>query len=150
MRLPRPYIPFEVRVQVAARQAIAAGVTLRVEIDALPDSLKLRELLREIFGDNYVVQLDHDPALVNRKKIRDPATQEIIGYIPDANDPRCLIYRTKENHNIKTRVRGDGAQLSDLALRRKNKRIVKNRSPTRFKYRWPKRKLRSRVKGSLR
>jgi hypothetical protein len=53
-----------------------------------------------------------------------------------------LIYRTKEDHRLKTLVRGDGAQLSDAAIARKRKR--KERKATRPKYNWPSRPLQSR------
>jgi len=95
----------------------------------------LEDILLVLFpaGD---YQLDHDPALINRPynpKIKNVAAR----YTPNANDPNYLIYRTKEDHDIKTRVHGDGAQYSDLALRRKLKRIERNRDPKRRKKKIP-------------
>jgi len=74
-------------------------------------------MLKLLFA-NQPFQLDHDPALVNRE-----FNKRNHRYTPDANDPVYLVYRTKDAHDIKTRVRGDGAQHSDLGLRRKMKRI---------------------------
>jgi hypothetical protein len=74
------------------------------------------------------LRLDHDPALCNREQRvywRGDDVQgmnRIVLYTPAANDPEHLIYRSHADHDIKTRVRGDGAQHSDLALRRIAKR----------------------------
>lgn len=128
MKPNRPYIPYSVRVQVAARQAIAAGVYPRgTEIGSWPYARQLRELLYVLFGDEKV-HLDHDPALENRQKVirRDG---QIGGYTPAANDPEFLIYRIVEGHRIKTYVRGDGAQRSDVSQRRYLNRIERNRKP---------------------
>jgi hypothetical protein len=95
----------------------------------------LKGCLVALFGDKPA-QLDHDPALVNRKLRKWPLDGSAV-YIPDANDPDYLVYREKHDHDIKTRVRGDGAQLSDLAQARKRKRKLK---PKR-KYKWPSRPM---------
>ena len=125
MRLLRPHIPIPVRIEVAARQLKQQfGHMVDRNLDE-EDAVYLDRLLAilasqlgaELFE---TLHLDHDPALTNRK------FSERTGlYTPRANDPRFLVYRTKDEHDIKTRVRGDGAQLSDLALRRKFKRIDK-------------------------
>lgn len=103
---------------------------------------RLADLLRCDIKD---LHLDHDPALVNREKdvrlpngtvlrrvVVVPVGAEVLRYYPDANDPEHLIYRvggeTGSAHDVKTRVRGEHGQHSDLALARKNKRIEKNRS----------------------
>ena len=118
-KLPRPYIPLEVRLQVAERQL---GHTW--EIPGQSRTERLRLMLLKLFDANPC-HLDHDPALQNREKIwRDG---KIVGYNPPANDPAHLIYRGTHAHVIKTLVRGDGAQYSDAALARKNKRIERNR-----------------------
>lgn len=128
MKLPRPYIPLEVRIAVIERQA---GVSERWKGWArAPDvpftkNAYLSFMLLQVFkGAN--VQLDHNPALCNREVIYD-RSGKFVRYIPDANNPDFLIYRTNDAHDIKTRIRGDGAQYSDLALRRKFKRIEKRR-----------------------
>lgn len=126
MKLHRPHIPIPVRIEVAQRQLRAFnasgemlkrahGEKLDVYLDRLLTGLSL--YFENLFQP---LHLDHDPALTNREF--NPRTKK---YKPDANDPRFLIYRTKLDHDLKTRVRGDGAQLSDLALRRKFKRIEK-------------------------
>lgn len=146
MKLHRPYIPLAVRIKVAERQFKA----LRGEEPAWK-SVSFSDLdfllfliadwLHKVGETRYVphstvghLHLDHDPALTNRQY--NARTKK---YTPDANDPDYLIYRTKEAHDIKTRVRGDGAQLSDLAIRRKNKRIAKKKRQARRP--WPKRKF---------
>jgi hypothetical protein len=157
-RLKRPHIPLAVRVIVAERQLDAAtsfphengernASVFRTFVDRdgwkkrNPLSEQLDMLLRLLFGEQKV-NLDHDPALVNR-----PFNKRTGKYTPDANDPEHLIYRTKAEHDIKTRIRGDGAQHSDLGLARKLKRIAKNRDPKQRKtkiaqpkhFKWPSR-----------
>lgn len=130
MKLPRPYIPYSVRVIVAARQAFAAGVDLPDELGEWPRTRQLRVLLRALFG-NQKVHLDHDPPLMLRLVQRRDG--KIVRYNPDANDPAFLIYRTKQDHKIKTYVRGDGAQRSDASQRRYLKRVARNRSRSKRK-----------------
>lgn len=155
-RLKRPHIPLAVRVQVAARQAGFVNLDLFLRLHK--GCLKI-VLDRLLYGDDLgpgagfqrgqAINLDHDPALVNR-----PFNKRTGKYTPDANDPAALVYRTKTDHNIKTRIRGAGAQHSDLGLARKNKRIARNRDPKRRraklrsrgfqkgpKRRWPRRKV---------
>jgi hypothetical protein len=126
MKLPRPHIPIPTRIKVAQRQLRGFGAsdalmfkdimeTPAVYLDRLLAGLSI--YLGVLFKP---LHLDHDPALCNRKY-----SYRTGRYTPDANDPRYLIYRTQADHDIKTRVRGDGAQLSDLAKRRKTKRIAK-------------------------
>jgi len=130
MKLLRPHIPIPVRIAVVQKQLLRFDV-------AAPDREKGER--QEVYLDRLLgllstlmdalfepLQLDHDPALTNRKKIF--RNGKHVGYSPAANNPDYLIYRTKAEHDIKTRVRGDGAQYSDLALARKNKRIEKRRA----------------------
>ncbi len=129
-RLPRPYIPISVRRQVAERQLVERGIwnqdhVAMMAASARPNGERLAFALDLMFG-TQPVHLDHDPALVNR-----PRNKADTDYIPSANDPLFLVYRTKIDHDIKTRVHGTGAQHSDLGLARKNKRIAKNRDPKR-------------------
>lgn len=125
MKLPRPHIPLHIRVAVASGQLRHGhGVVVDREVgendDVFLDRL-LGHLAYALTGKLFTpLHLDHDPALCNRK-----FNNRTGKYKPDANDPKFLIYRTTEGHDIKTRVRGDGAQLSDLAMLRKNKRIAK-------------------------
>lgn len=120
MRLYRPHVPLHVRIAVANRQLGPDRYWPRIK--GQRDTERLRLMLLQLFPDGEKYHLDHDPALTNRSF--DPDTRK---YVPDANDPKFLVYRTKAGHDIKTRVRGDGAQLSDLALRRKQKRADEKR-----------------------
>lgn len=125
MKLPRPRIPIPTRIKVAQRQlrdqfGMIVDRDRDEDGDVYLDRL-LTSLVLCIGGKLFSpLQLDHDPALCNRK-----FSQRTGRYTPDANDPRYLIYRTQADHDLKTRVRGDGAQLSDLAKLRKTKRIAK-------------------------
>lgn len=157
MRLHRPYIPIAVRLRVAIRQLFQAGVPWVGDYRESASAGLLRALaaLREVLGGN--LHLDHDPALVNRMRRTLPSGEVV--YSPDANDHRHLVYRSEVDHDIKTRVRGDGAQRSDLGQRRYLKRVARNRQPKaakrtsqqkrriRAKYqqkqKWPSRPLRS-------
>jgi hypothetical protein len=142
MTLPRPYIPLEIRAAVARQQAFAAGVYPRCNIAAWPYTAQLRELLHVLFGDDKP-HLDHDPPLAWRKKIRN-RNGDIIRYMPDANDPRFLIYRNADDHRLKTNVRGDGAQHPDRVLIKKIRRIERPRH--KIKRKWPSRPFQSRGK----
>jgi|SRR5215831_166257 len=136
MRLTRPYIPLGVKLEVAARQLLERGLTshlVTMAVSSWGHDRKLTWMLRQLFGDEPV-HLDHDPPLWQRERKPDGT------YEPDANDPKYLIWRTKEEHRLKTYVRGDGAQLSDAGQRRK---MLRRLRPKR-RYNWPSRKLVSR------
>lgn len=100
-----------------------------------PPTMRLVYALAVMFG-NQPVHLDHDPPLMLRRM--KPNGE----YAPRANHPSFLVWRTKEDHRIKTFVRGDGAQLSDAGKRRKE--IRKRKKATRVKRKWPSRKIPSR------
>lgn len=132
-RLYRPHIPLDVRCRVALRQlgemfiddVIAANTgRYRAFLDELLQALA--ELLRP--GEAIKLQLDHDPPLGAREKTGEGADTV---YTPDANDPEFLIYREKEAHGIKTRVRGEHGQYSDLALikRKRSRERPKKKRP---------------------
>jgi hypothetical protein len=97
---------------------------------------RLGSALYFLFGDRPC-HLDHDPPLRVRK-----FNKRTGRYTPDANDPDYLVYRTAEDHRLKTNVRGDGAQFPDRVLIKRAKRL--ERKKKRKKTLWPKRKLRSR------
>lgn len=141
-RLHRPNIPLSIRLQVVQRQYIEHGLSSQYANyirQHRPRSKQLAMFLATLFGMEKI-QLDHNPALMNRRQyIRNGKTY----YDPPANNPEFLIYRTKAQHDIKTRVRGDGAQLSDLAIARKRKR--KARNAQRPKRKWPSRPFPKRV-----
>lgn len=129
-RLPRPYIPVSVRVQVAERQLIERGMFTFVG----PASMRLRFSLKSLFNDKKA-ELHHRPALVNRRLKRNG------DYDPPANDPAYLVYLADDDHDIETRVRGLHGQHSDFGLRRKNRRMDENRGRRK---RRPKKKIPSR------
>jgi len=153
-RLARPYIPMKVRVQVAERQFDAAtsfsyengdrhASVFRTFVDRdhwkrdSPLHRQLAMFLRLLFGDAKV-DLHHRPGLLNRRRyIRNGKTF----YDPPANSAEHLVYLPEHEHDIETRVRGVGAQHSDLALARKRKRA--ERKKTRPKRKWPSRPMRS-------
>lgn len=145
MRLVRPHIPIRVRLLVIARQLQRSGKlrdVLWCEAVFPKSSARLQFLIEKMFGFE-VVHLDHDPPLCLREII--DAEKGI--YNPPANDPNFLIYRTKEDHRVKTFIRGDGAQLSDAAKRRKE---IKSKRPDRPRHKWPQgRKIQSRPFGRL-
>jgi len=147
-KLHRPYIPFEVRCRVALAQhrkkppndpGIERSLLLEhPQAGGLGYVKYLALILHEMFGDDAdKAHLDHDPALCNRRKRLKTIKHNIFGpkritvYSPDANDPKHLIYRIGGKvgdgspHDIKTRVRGEHGQLSDLAIARKEKRRAK-------------------------
>lgn len=139
-RLPRPYIPLSVKLVVSAFMLFRRGFTFvdfvckDGETRASLLARRLAMLAPLLNCSVKDLRLDHDPALVNRKKIRRGGV--IVGYRPAANDPNFLIYRTAHAHDIKTRVRGDGAQFSDLALARRERRRQKRKQSRRPKKRW--------------
>ncbi len=144
-RPERPYIPYSVRAQVAERQADAKG--FRTD-SRLPANMRLRSCLIFLFGTARV-HLDHDPPLMNRTKVI-RGDGQIGRYIPGANDPNFLIYRTEEDHRIKTYISGDGAQRSDVAQRRYLNRVEENRKPKpKFKPRKPKQVRRASNAGTV-
>lgn len=123
--MKRPHIPLYIRCIVAARQLgpwaddllvimrndrLSKATLLRILLDRLKQKLGCEEL-----------HLDHNPALALRKRtIRG-------GWDPLPNDPEYLIYRSKQDHHIKTNVRGDGAQRSDTSERVHQRRLAENR-----------------------
>jgi len=123
MKLPRPNIPVATRLKVAQRQAVRreAWPIFRRAFRTPGRQLQIYLKIIRAKLDCDVLHLDHDPALVNRKKVF--RNGKHVDYSPRANNPTYLIYRSGPEHDVKTRIRGDGAQHSDLALRRKMRRI---------------------------
>lgn len=135
-RLHRPRIPLAVRVLVIERQLLEVGIApLMANGHTL--TYRLAAGLLELFSVEKV-ELHHRPALVNRRRyIRNGK----VFYDPPANSAEHLVYLPEADHDIETRVRGVGAQLSDLAIARKRKR--KERKARRPKTRWASRPLQS-------
>lgn len=140
MRLRRPYIPLAVRLQVAERQGAERfrdWLLLKISggCPASPPSERLRWMLAILFDPRAAPpELHHRPALCNRPRKRNG------DYDPPANDPDHLVYLAEHDHAIETRVRGVGAQRSDLGQRRYLKRVKRNRDKQRPRRRWPKRR----------
>ena len=149
MRLPRPYIPVLVKCTVVLRQLGELWPEeILAEVGASKQFLnqKLVWLARLLDCEVGELRLDHDPALGARAKIWNKAG-EIVAYVPDANDPDHLVYRTKHAHYIKTNVRGDGAKFPDRVLIKRARRQEKGTSPRRKKV-WPSRpfpKIKSKI-----
>lgn len=124
MRLPRPYIPLSVRIDVVYRQLCLLSPH-RVTIDTTKSERTiLKRLLEAMFGDE-TVHLDHDPPLGAREKVYGvvKGVVDVIRYIPDANDPEHLVYRTETLHKLKTNVRGEHGQHPDRVLIKKQRRL---------------------------
>jgi hypothetical protein len=89
------------------------------------------------------LRLDHAPALALRKKKKKGGV--IVGYVPDACDPAYLFYRPhgtqfEGSHDVKTRIRGDRGQRSDISQIKRARRAEKKANGI-LK---PKRKIKSR------
>lgn len=146
-RLLRPSIPLALELRVLCRQlgemfaddVVAIATEARSLGTVVVDR---KERLAALLGCKVEdLRLDHDPALVNREKIMlldgaefrgvvRPKGAKVLRYFPDANDPEYLAFRPHQadaagSHDVKTRIRGDRGQLSDLALARKAKRAAK-------------------------
>jgi hypothetical protein len=165
-RLFRPTIPAEVKCRVLLRQLgemfpDAVIAEHRRGLGALAEALqgRLADLLRCTAKD---LRLDHDPALGLRA--RSGEGRETV-YDPPANDPEFLAYRPhgtefEGSHDVKTRIRGDNGQFSDITLikreRRRQKKAEAAKKPSKFgrakqkirsgKTTWPKRSLPKRRK----
>lgn len=143
-KLRRPYIPLAVRVVVAERQLHEIALRPKFPVGS-SSAARLKIALWYLFGDAKA-ELHHRPALCNRPF--DFTTQD---YTPVANDPEYLVYLRKWDHEIETRVRGVGAQRSDLGQRRYLKKVARNRAKARKPKRsWPKRRLRKAINARWR
>jgi hypothetical protein len=167
MPLYRPHIPTSVKVKVAERQFDAKFPNGREPYDLLKRdwtlSRRLEWLLfniaRAIGCGVSELRLDHDPPLGARPR-RGEGKRTV--YTPAANDPKWLSYRPhgvqfEGSHDVKTRIRGDHGQYSDITLikrqRRRERRELKpgKKASTlvltkRPKKPWPKRKFETRRK----
>lgn len=184
-RLYRPHIPTEVKLKVVLRQ-IGEIFPDQVPAEAKRHRMMGRQLagLLKMLAETLNcevsdLRLDHDPALGAREKVpvKRPRKDHrwfnsfgvAIRYEPDANNPEHLFYRPHGaqfagSHDVKTRIRGDHGQYSDIQLikreRRRQKKAAgqptskpgfklrkqKLKSAVRKKYRWPKRKFNQRQK----
>lgn len=160
-RLLRPAIPLDVRCLVAMRQLGEMWPNSVLDAHKRGHGRLLRTLLASLAeqlgcepGD---LQLDHDPALGVREKVFRDGVH--VDYVPPANDPGALIYREKTAHGIKTRVRGERGQFSDLTLIKRQRRRERPRpakpkarlktkgfAKIKNKSNWPKRPFQNRRK----
>lgn len=122
MKLLRPHIPLSVKLDVAGRQLMMGGLWLPSEhtqtkskADMLAQRLKALATLYSCEVKD--LRLDHDPALGTRS-----FNKRTGKYIPDANDPACLTYREKTDHDTKTWKRGEHGQYSDIVLIKRERR----------------------------
>lgn len=147
-RLHRPYIPVEIRCIVAERQLAERGIVWGDRLKRYSASAQLKSMLALLFPDGKA-DLHHRPALVNRHRY---VRNGKVFYDPPANSAEHLVYLKAgkgEDHDIETRVRGIGAQRSDLAQARYLKKVAKNRAKKKAsksswpqgKTRWPKRRV---------
>ena len=147
MKRVRPHIPLSVRVAVAERmvmwsdnqtywQLYQSRKLLVSPANPWPLKDRLESLLYHIFADEKA-HLDHSPALILR-----PFNAATGKYVPDANDPDYLIYRTVAEHLKKTIGRTVGAAKtvttkgSDIGLKAKFARLER---PAKHKKRIPSR-----------
>lgn len=146
---PRPNIPVATKLAVAGRQIQnIGGLDILMEYAMKKEGETMTHLLeRRLVGlasllgcPRQDLRLDHDPAL--RWRRYDPRVKNVAArFQPNANSPEHLIYRTKEDHHIKTQIRGEHGQHADMVLiRRERKR--ENPKPKR-KHKLASRPLRS-------
>jgi hypothetical protein len=149
-RLFRPTIPVEVKCLVALRQVADP------DLNAAPEAILAAErnrgallalllrMLAEMLGCTVKdLRLDHNPPLGARQ--RKGEGKKTI-YDPPANSPAHLAYRPHGtqfdgSHDVKTRIRGDHGQYSDIVLVKRERRRQKKKQKKRRK--WSSRPLRS-------
>lgn len=122
----------------------------------MPVSVKLEAALNALNMHGMSVQWDHNPPLAMREKVLNE-DGELVGYIPDENDPRYIVPMITDLHRAKTNGKPHDASNGDIHKIAKLKRLsakheeFRRRLATpetreeseRPKSRWPKRKFRS-------
>lgn len=99
----------------------------------------LQAIAAKIGCEVQELRCDHDPAL--RPRPYNPRIKNVAArYTPNANDPAALVWRPQPaefegSHHVKTNVRGERGQFSDVALikrerRREREKKAKKRKPT--------------------
>lgn len=140
-RLFRPTVPVEVKCRVALRQLgemwpdKAIDARRHVPSNRLPPRGglgaylgELLERLADLLGCAVAdLRLDHDPPLALRPQERCGLGGRKVYYVPDANDPEHLKYRPHGtqfagSHDVKTRIRGEHGQFSDIVLIKRQRR----------------------------
>jgi len=134
-KLYRPSIPVEVRCRVALRQLGEMWVDKAVEARRGHLGAYLKDLLAnlsDLLGCTPAdLRLDHDPPLALRPQERRGLGKKTY-YTPDANDPEHLLYRPHGtqfagSHDVKTRIRGEHGQFSDIVLIKRARRQEKKK-----------------------
>ena len=139
--MKRPHIPIKIKLAVLERQVfIDKAYRNDAEREFIydwyqaccathPTSYRVKWLLHRLFH-GMPAELDHDPALVFRRK-----NHKTGGYRPDANDPKYLVYRLKPDHRRKTFGRKPDAKRtvttkgSDVWLAKKFRKLEKPKRP---------------------
>lgn len=138
-RIFRPYIPLRIRCEVATRQLGWNEPYTLVKVHHCGYGALLEMMLHPLavqLGCNVSeLRLDHEPALALRPLMHKRKTGTVV-YKPDANDPEFLFYRPHGaqhagSHDIKTRIRGDHGQFSDIALIKRQRRRERGPKPKR-------------------
>jgi hypothetical protein len=138
-RLYRPSIPVEVKCRVLLLQLGEAWPDAMLNDWRRKHSILLLHLkgkLAALLGCEIAdLRLDHDPPLALRPQERRGLGRKIY-YTPDANDPEHLIYRPhgaqfEGSHDVKTRIRGEHGQFSDIALIKRQRRRERPPKPKR-------------------
>jgi hypothetical protein len=151
-RLHRPHVPLSIQCDVVMRQCYLTPTHRTENLRRFKGNYSvLKQTLLIAFAasikcSHHDLQLDHDPPLGARRQIW--KSGKFVRYEPDANDPQHLFWRDKESHRVKTRVRGEHGQYSDLALiKRERRRSRPKKKGQKFhsaKRAWPKRKFEKR------
>jgi hypothetical protein len=141
-RLYRPHVPVEVKCRVVLRQLGEMFVD-QVLADARTAKMSLGSLLAgrlSVLADLLKceiaeLRLDHDPPLAAREIVKTNGRGQNY-YKPMANDPEYLNYRPhgaqhEGSHDVKTRIRGDHGQFSDVALIKRQRRRERVPKPKR-------------------
>jgi len=137
-RLYRPHVPILIKCTVAARQLAWNDPDLLFRLHRRNLARLLERLLADLakgFGCEVAdLRLDHQPPLALRPQERRGLSRRVF-YVPDANDPEHLIYRPhgahfEGSHDVKTRIRGEHGQFSDIALIKRDRRRERKKNPT--------------------
>lgn len=150
-KLYRPPIPIETKLAVACRQLgnspwiVAASVAEAKKRRLLAHTLEtaLAVLAERLRCDVRDLRLDHDPPLGDRDKTGEGKS---TAYDPPANDPDHLSYRPHGaqfdgSHDVKTRIRGERGQYSDLARIKRRRRRERGEHAREIAAGKPKRRL---------
>lgn len=154
-RIDRTHCPLDIQLAVALRQLghepniiadlVAIAQRGRCVGKALNDAL---DKLAARFGCARAdLRRDHNPPLAARRKWRSKETGKVIRYDPPEHSPEHMEWRPQppeheRSHHVKTYVRGDRGQYSDIVLIKRRRRREQPQKPKRTILRsakpWPK------------